>query len=102
MMIFKKTHLLLLFVLLLGGTSFAQLQVSQNLTPSQLVHQVLVGSGVTITNVTYTGDLTAIGDFSNGSTTNLGIYSGVLLTSGKATYAIGPNNTGNKTFDNTI
>ncbi len=101
MIIINKTRLLLLLVLLVSGNSFAQLQVSQNMTPSQLVHQVLVGSGVTITNVTYTGDLTAIGDFSNGSTTNLGIYSGVLLTTGKATYAIGPNNTGSKTFDNT-
>ncbi len=33
----------------------AQLIVQNNLTPEQLVQQVLVGGGITVLNVTYTG-----------------------------------------------
>ncbi len=95
-----KRILLLLFIIS-TNLSYSQLQINQGLTPSQLVHQVLVGSGVTISNVTYTGDLTSIGKFDNGSTTNLGIYSGVVLTSGKATNTIGPNSSGSTGYNST-
>ena len=93
---------IILIVFLIGVfNSYSQLQISQTLTPTQLVHQVLVGSGVTITNVTYTGDLIAIGEFSNGGTTNLGLQNGIVLTSGKATNVIGPNTATGISFDNT-
>jgi len=92
---------LLLFLILFGvTTAYSQLLVNQTLTPAQLVNQVLVGNGVTISNVTYTGDLVAIGKFTNGGLTNLGLQSGVVLTSGKAVNVIGPNSANNISFDN--
>ena len=60
----------------------AQLLIQNNLTPQQLVQQILVGSGVTVMNVQYTGAINAKGSFSNGATTNLGINEGVVLSSG--------------------
>ncbi len=94
---------LIIFILVLSGSisSYGQLQISQTLTPTQLVHQVLIGYGVTVSNVTYTGDLQAIGSFNNGGTTNVGLYSGVIMTSGKATIAIGPNSSVGAGFNNT-
>jgi hypothetical protein len=89
-------------IVIVGGlTSMhakAQLLVTEAVTASQaeaLVQDVLAGSCVTISNVTYTGFANSIsgaaGSFSNGGTTNLGLESGVLLTSGRASSAIGPN-----------
>ena len=97
---YKKVILLLIVFLNIEIVN-AQLVINQSLTPTQLVQQVLVGNGVTISNITYTGDLTAIGKFSNGGITNLGLGSGVVLTSGKATNVIGPNSSNSISFDNT-
>ena len=80
--------------------SYAQLQINQTFTPAQLVQNTLVGYGVTVSNVSYTGASSAIGKFTNGGTTNLGIYSGIVLTSGDATNAIGPNSSGSITGSN--
>ena len=41
----------------------AQLTTTQTLTPQQLVQSVLLGSGVTATNITYTGDALQISQF---------------------------------------
>ena len=68
-----------------------QLVVSSALTPQQLVDSVLLGPGVVAFNVTYTGHPQAIGFF-NGSQTNIGLDSGILLTNGSIKNALGPNN----------
>jgi gliding motility-associated-like protein len=74
----------------------AQLTVSSTQTPTQLVQNVLLGTGVTATNITYTGNVSAKGSFtSNG--TNIGFTSGVILASGNITNAIGPNTQGGAT-----
>ena len=49
------------------------------------------GSGITISNVTYTGANAMAGTFTGG-TGIIGIDSGIVLTSGFATNVIGPNN----------
>lgn len=73
---------------MIAGTSSAQLQVSTALTPVQLVEDVLVGSCVSISNVKFNGTLNpatispGTGSFTNGQATNLGLGSGVILTTG--------------------
>ncbi len=62
--------------------SFAQLNVSTTMTAQQLVQNVLVGSGVTVTNITYNGVAGSIGEFTNGNTTNLGLSHGIIISSG--------------------
>ncbi len=87
----------------------AQLTVTQGaslgMTPLQLVQQVLVGNGVTVSNATFNGSAAniasnMIGSYNAAGTaaTQLGFTGGIIITSGFATYTIGPNNsTGNLT-----
>lgn len=93
---------LVVFVFLfLPGNLTAQLpppnySVVAGVDPVTLVQQVLIGQGVQTSNITYSGHIEARGSFSGYS--NLGIESGVILTSGKAVLSVGPNNSGSKEF----
>ncbi len=78
---------------------YAQLSVSNTMTPQQLVQNVLLGTGVTATNITYTGSPIARGTF-NGAASNIGLGSGVLLTTGSIFNAPGPNDKDNSGTDN--
>ncbi len=77
----------------------AQLSVNNSLTPAQLVQTILLGSGVTASNITYNGVSIAIGSF-NGSSSNIGLASGVIMSSGNISNAVGSNNTGSKSTNN--
>lgn len=79
------------FLFLTHIVANAQLTVNGSLTPAQLVQNVLLGPGVTVSNITYTGNSSSRGSF-NGISSNIGFSSGVLLTCGNITNAIGPNN----------
>ena len=71
----------------------AQLTTSSTLTPTQLVQSVLLGGGLTATNITYSGSATAIGSFV-GTASNIGFAGGVIMSTGDIAGAIGPNNSG--------
>jgi Bacterial Ig-like domain (group 2)/Divergent InlB B-repeat domain/Cep192 domain 4 len=62
---------------------------SSALTPMALA-QSLVGAGVTISNVTYTGSARAAGNFTS-ATNILGFQSGVVLSTGSVRNVVGPN-----------
>jgi gliding motility-associated-like protein len=90
------------FLLLLCEGSFGQLSVSNcsslGLTPAQLIQNWFVGSGVTISNATFNGSSSIIsskqpGSFVAGGNAliQMGIDSGMIMTSGIADTAIGPN-----------
>ena len=66
------------------------LTVSTNSTAQQLA-QLLVPPWVTVTNATYTGAIVARGTFAGGNGCGLPIDTGVILSSGQFTNAIGPN-----------
>jgi len=68
----------------------AQLNVDVSLTPDQMV-QNLVGTGVQISNVTVTACDSSYGYY-QAAGTEIGTSQGLLLTTGKALYAVGPNN----------
>jgi gliding motility-associated-like protein len=74
------------------GAAFSQLNVSNTYTPQQLVQNILVGGGAAVSNISFSGSPLEIGDFSNGSSTNIGLNSGILLCTGNIINAIGPNN----------
>ena len=63
--------------------------LSQGATPTQLV-QDLVGSGVSFSNVTYTGASVAAGTFTATSPSIIGFSDGVVLSSGCINNVIGP------------
>ncbi len=64
-----------------------------------LVENVLVGGGVQTSNWTYTGVPIAIGYF-DGTNSNIGIDSGIVITSGSIYNAIGPNTDPGTTANN--
>jgi hypothetical protein len=79
---------------LLSLTTKAQtLQVSSNITPQQMVQEILIGGGVVTSNITYTGNNISRGKFWGGPG-NIGLVDGIILTSGNVTVAPGPNNSG--------
>jgi gliding motility-associated-like protein len=76
--------LTLLFVFTTQGR--AQLIVSQTGTVAQWVQNVLVGNGISVSNVTYTGSSQSIGTFTSGfNSGNMGITSGLILSTGNVT-----------------
>lgn len=96
-------------IVLMPNVLRAQLQVYHSSTlPSgwtadSLVRNILLGDGVEISNCRYNGSsglltCNAVGYFTTGTTaTNLGIDTGIIISSGSITGAIGPNNTGSST-----
>lgn len=93
----KIFKLLLAFIIFLNGEKgWAQLQVTNILTPQELA-QKLVGDGVVISNVSFTGNPLMTGIFNNIGGTFIGIDSGIVLTTGRARSfppAIGVNGNG--------
>lgn len=90
----KKINITLSFLTLILTTINAQLVVNTGtMTPTQYVQNVLVGAGVTVSNVTFAGSLVQIGEF-NAVNTFINIPTGLILASGDVTTAIGPNNLG--------
>jgi gliding motility-associated-like protein len=68
----------------------AQITVDNSMTPTQLVQDVLLGSGIAVSNVTFTGGTTQRGTFTG--TSNIGISDGIILATGNINVAVGPNN----------
>ena len=82
---------LFVLVVLLPLASNGQLVVDDNPTAQQLVKNVLVGNGVQVSNVTYTGSPKQLGYFDATSANLMSIDSGLIMSSGEAEFAIGPN-----------
>jgi len=82
MKLFITPLLLLLFTLPIAGTS--QISVS-NTAPydseQYLVEDILLGNGVSASNITFSGEPTQIGFF-NGVSSNIGLDSGIVMSSG--------------------
>ncbi len=78
------------FLLLLLFAAFGLQKISAQLTTTpyttaQALAQKLTGAGVTVTNVTFTGNPLMTGIFYNSNNlTNIGLDSGVVLTTGRA------------------
>ncbi len=92
----KKISIRLLFLLLwfIGAEcAYSQLIVVDTFNNSNInnLAQSLVGAGVSIFNVQYQCSNSGLGIF-NGVSSNIGLNEGIVLTSGNATDAIGPNN----------
>ena len=93
----KKIKLAILFAFFTVVVN-AQLTVNTGvLTPTQYVQNVLVGAGVTISNVTFTGDVSQLGEF-NGVNTNIGLGTGLIMATGDVNVAVGPNDDGSSTL----
>ena len=84
---------LLAFFLLSAQDVWSQLLVNNATNATEAVNQFLLGDGLDAFNITYSGNVDQIASFTcNGC--NLGLSSGVVMSSGNANTASGPNFTG--------
>jgi gliding motility-associated-like protein len=97
--IYSFSLALIIGVIAFGNKANAQLTVNGSMTPAQLVQNVLLGPGVTASNITYTGANVAIGFF-DGLNSNIGLDSGIIMCSGDIANAPGPNVQGGITTAN--
>jgi hypothetical protein len=87
--------------MLAAATAQAALRTSdlgQGITPQDMV-AALLGGGVSVSNIQYTGATNASGVFCGGDGI-IGFKTGILLTSGSAANVIGPNNSPGASTDN--
>ncbi len=100
---FIIVRLVLITLLAFPFSLFSQLITSKSQTPFSLVKNVLLGQGVEVSNVQYTGKSIAIGSF-DGSKSNIGLSGGIIMTTGtvlgNAQGPIGPNNSSSATYEN--
>lgn len=86
-----KKFLLIALLAALSSAAHAQLFIDTSYTANQMITNFFNGAGVTVSNVTYTGANGSL-SFFEGSQSNLNMNAGLLITSGRAEKAIGPNN----------
>jgi len=99
----KYFRYLLVFFFIPKGL-FCQL-ITNPAPPISLVQNILLGPGVTVSNITFNGSPSAIGSFS-ATGTNLGIDQGIVMTTGTilntGSGPQGPNNQANAGVDNNL
>jgi len=94
--------LVLLSLLLLAGLQLpAQLFIDNNYTIDDMIYGFFDNNGVTISNVSYTGPQPSLAFF-EGSQSNIGMNAGLLITSGTAENAVGPNDMENASSNNGV
>ena len=77
----KHALILVLVVSAMPYYVFSQLITNTGTSPSGLVQNVLLGPGVTVSNIIYNGSPSSIGSFT-ATGTNLGINQGIVMTTG--------------------
>lgn len=92
-----------LFVIFLTFSLSSQISVTNTQTPSDLIQNVLLGTGVNATNIKYNGSsVNALSTqvnatYFNSGSTSFPIADGVLISSGAGIGAVGPNNASSQT-----
>ena len=84
---------LLIFCFLLSN-SWGQFTVNNAVNANAGVQNVLLGGGITASNITFQGDNAQIGSFSCTAGCGLGIADGLIIGTGSVDGADGPNNSG--------
>lgn len=91
--------MVLTLLILHPGISYSQFVVQNTSSPQYLVESVLLGNGVSVSNVSYTGSNLSLGSFTQGSSSVLGLSSGIVLSTGKVTDIASPNNVPNRQYN---
>jgi gliding motility-associated-like protein len=101
--VIKRALILVLVVSAMPFCVFSQLITNTGTSPSGLVQNVLLGPGVTVSNIMYNGSPSSIGSFT-ATGTNLGINQGIVMTTGtvlnNGSGPHGPNNQAGAGIDN--
>ncbi|MFH0866607.1 MAG: choice-of-anchor L domain-containing protein [Bacteroidota bacterium] len=95
-----KKIITILFVAFTFLTVNAQLVVTNDTNTVQLVNGFIL-TGVTASNVTFTGTVNTLGTFINGNTTDIGLNNGIIMTTGNfLSSQIGSSASNFATYDN--
>ena len=87
-----RTKLLIFTLIIFTNYLFSQ-TITTGAGANSYVQDILVGGGITVSNVTInTNNTNAIGEFSNCTSTNIGLDNGVILACGDVNLALGANN----------
>lgn len=96
---FRKFAAGFIAVFVLAGSAQATVVITQTNNTTTLGN-TLLGSGISITGASTTGDANAFGTFTNGSSVGGGFFeSGIILSTGNVTDAAGPNTSDATTTD---
>ena len=99
-----RNYLAIIFLIAFGNVH-SQLVTGTTMSPLALVQNVLLGPGVTVSNILYNGSPAALGSF-QATNTVLGIDEGIVLTTGtvidNGDGPQGPNNQAGAGMDNNI
>ena len=87
---FPNSFILIILLLFVSNISSGQIIIESSVSPEEMVETIL-GDGIPYDSVSFQGSNSAVGIFSNGQSTNLGIESGIFLTSGAGYVIPGPN-----------
>ena len=96
----KKLALLMALVGIMGfsGSAFALSVTTTN--DAETLANTILGGGITISNLSYNGHESASGTFTDGLSSGIGMDEGIILTSGNASLAEGPNTSDGATGSN--
>ncbi len=78
----KRFSVLVFYIFSFSSFSFAQLIIANQGGTATAVVNAMIGGGLTVSNATITCPSNAYGTFTNGASTNIGIPSGIVLTTG--------------------
>jgi hypothetical protein len=100
-----RFYLYFISIVLFSFQGVSQLVTGGGMSPNALVQNVLIGPGVQVSNVFYSGSPGAIGTF-NSANANVGIEQGIIMTTGTINPGpngpYGPNNQPNSGMDNGV
>lgn len=92
----QRKQFLLFIWFIVPAICSGQLGIDDGISATEAVTDVLIGGGVTIDNIQHSGDNNQLGYF-NSLFSNIGLDSGIVLSTGSVLGAIGPNNTSSLT-----
>jgi hypothetical protein len=90
-LIARSYLLVIVFLVCTGKLTYAQVSFDTSVAANDLVNKYLVGQGMKVGNITYTGPRSSIGYFKSENNA-IGVESGIMLSTGKVSEAKGPNN----------
>lgn len=94
-----RLFLIILSSCLLLPAGYSQIIVNSGVSPEDMVENI-VGEGIVYSNVQFTGADISRGIFANGASTNIGLNSGIFLTSGAGYNIPGPNSSSSSSVNN--
>ncbi len=91
--------LMLTLLFLHPGISYSQFVVQTGYSPQELVENILLGNGVSVSNIHYHGSPLSIGGFTHANSSILGMTNGIMLSTGRVVDLAGANTVPNRQYN---